>query len=149
MHLYFIVFKNKKEDDYKLFTNTIFDKEKDADEFGRKSMKRGFEHKVLEYNNDGIIPNHSYLGISYPNPFNMRINIPIYLEKKSIVKIIIFNLLGESIYSAEYNLQQGKTTINWSGKTNMGQTISTGIYFKACSISCSDSGLGIRTDLLI
>ena len=52
MHLYFIVFKNKKEDDYKLFTNTVFDKEKDADDFGRKSMKRGYEHKVLEYNNE-------------------------------------------------------------------------------------------------
>ena len=52
MHLYFIIFKNKKENDYKLFTNTIFDKEKDADDFGRKSMKRGYEHKVLEYNSD-------------------------------------------------------------------------------------------------
>jgi len=51
MHLYFIVFKNKKDNEYKLFTNTIFDKEKDADEFGKKSMKRGFEHKVIEYNN--------------------------------------------------------------------------------------------------
>ena len=50
MHLYFIVFKNKKDNDYKLFTNTIFDKEKEADEFGKKSMKRGFEHKVIEYN---------------------------------------------------------------------------------------------------
>jgi len=52
MHLYFIVFKNKKDNDYKLFTNNIFDKEKDADDFGRKSMKRGFEHKVLDYNSD-------------------------------------------------------------------------------------------------
>ena len=55
MHLYFIIFKNKKDKDYKLFTNTIFDKEKDADEFGRKSMKRGYEHKVLDYNKE----NHS------------------------------------------------------------------------------------------
>ena len=52
MHLYFIVFKNKKDNDYKLFTNNIFYKEKDADDFGRKSMKRGFEHKVLDYNSD-------------------------------------------------------------------------------------------------
>ena len=51
MHLYFIVFKNKKDKDYKLFTNTVFDKENEADEFGRKSMKRGNEHKVLDYNN--------------------------------------------------------------------------------------------------
>ena len=52
MHLYFIVFKNKKDNDYKLFTNNIFDKEKDADEFGIKSMKRGLEQKVLEYNSE-------------------------------------------------------------------------------------------------
>ena len=51
MHLYFVVFKDKKEKDYRLFTNTIFDKEIDANEFGRKSMKRGYEHKVLDYNN--------------------------------------------------------------------------------------------------
>ena len=30
----------------------LFDKEIEAEEFGRKSMKRGFEHKVVEYNND-------------------------------------------------------------------------------------------------
>ena len=52
MHLYFIVFKNKKDKDYKLFTNTVFDKENEADEFGRKSMKRGYEHKVLDYNSE-------------------------------------------------------------------------------------------------
>jgi len=51
MHLYFVVFKNKTKKDYKLFTNVVFDKEEEANEFGRKSMKRGFEHKILEYNN--------------------------------------------------------------------------------------------------
>jgi len=35
MHLYFVIFKNKKDKDYKLFSNNVFDKEKDADEFGR------------------------------------------------------------------------------------------------------------------
>ena len=54
MHLYFIIFKSKKEKDYKLFTNTIFDKEIDANEFGRKSMKRGFEYKIVEYNNENF-----------------------------------------------------------------------------------------------
>ena len=55
MHLYFVVFKNKKDNDYKLFSNTIFDKEKEADDFGKKSMKRGYKHKVLDYN----IENHN------------------------------------------------------------------------------------------
>jgi hypothetical protein len=50
--LYFVVFKNKKDKDYKLFTNVIFDKEDEANEFGIKSMKRNYEHKVLEYNKE-------------------------------------------------------------------------------------------------
>ena len=50
--IYFIVFKNKTKKDYKLFTNVVFDKEEEANVFGKKSMKRGFEHKILEYNNE-------------------------------------------------------------------------------------------------
>lgn len=52
MMIYFIIYKNKKDKDFKMFTNVIFDKENEAEEFGRKSMKRGFEHKVVEYNDD-------------------------------------------------------------------------------------------------
>ena len=50
--LYFIIFKNKKDNDYRMYTNVLFNNEKEADEFGRKSMKRGFEHKVIEYNSE-------------------------------------------------------------------------------------------------
>ena len=50
MILYFVVFKNKKDKEYKLFSNIIFDDEKKAEYCGKTSMKRGFEHKVLEYN---------------------------------------------------------------------------------------------------
>ena len=54
MHLYFVVFKNKKDNDYKLFNNTLFDDEKKAEHFGKSSMKRGFEHKVVEYNSENF-----------------------------------------------------------------------------------------------
>ena len=50
--LYFVVFKNKKDKEYKLFSNIIFDDEKKAEYFGKTSMKRGFEHKVLEYDSE-------------------------------------------------------------------------------------------------
>ena len=52
MMLYFVVFKNKKDNDYKLFSNMLFDKENQAEEFGKKSMKRNYEHMVLEYNTE-------------------------------------------------------------------------------------------------
>jgi hypothetical protein len=54
MELFFVVFKNKKDKEYKLFNNTLFDDEKKAEHFDKSSMKRGFEHKVLEYNNDNV-----------------------------------------------------------------------------------------------
>jgi hypothetical protein len=50
--IYFVIYKNKKDKDFKMFTNVIFDKENEAEEFGRKSMKRGFEYKVVEYNKE-------------------------------------------------------------------------------------------------
>ena len=52
--LYFIIYKNKKEKDYETFTNVIFDNEKEANEYGKKSMKRGFEHKVIDYNKENV-----------------------------------------------------------------------------------------------
>ena len=52
MILYFVIFKKKKDKEYKMFTNIIFDNEKEAEDFGRKSMKKGFEHKIVEYNNE-------------------------------------------------------------------------------------------------
>ena len=54
MMLYFILYKNKKEKDYKMFTNIIFNKEKEAEDFGRRSMKRGYEHKIVEYTSENI-----------------------------------------------------------------------------------------------
>jgi hypothetical protein len=50
--LYFVLFKNKKDEEFRMFTNLIFDKENDAEEFAKKSMKRGFEFKVVEYNKE-------------------------------------------------------------------------------------------------
>ena len=52
MMLYFVLFKNKKDKEFKMFTNLIFDKDNDAEEFAKKSMKRGFEFKVVEYNKE-------------------------------------------------------------------------------------------------
>ena len=47
--MYFVIFKKKKDKDYRLYTNTIFSEEKNAKEFARKSMKRTEEYKVVEY----------------------------------------------------------------------------------------------------
>ena len=52
MILYFVIFKKKKDKEYRMFTNVLFDNEKEAEDFGKKSMNRGFEYKIVEYNNE-------------------------------------------------------------------------------------------------
>jgi len=50
MTLYFVIFKNKKDKYYRMFSNEIFSMEKNANEFAKKSMKRSYEYKIVEYN---------------------------------------------------------------------------------------------------
>ena len=52
MILYFVIYKQKKEKKYRMFTNVVFDKEKEAEDFGKKSMKRGYVYKIVEYNKE-------------------------------------------------------------------------------------------------
>ena len=52
MMLYFVIYKQKKEKKYRMFTNVVFDKEKEAEDFGKKSMKRGYVYKIVEYNRE-------------------------------------------------------------------------------------------------
>ena len=40
--------------DYKLYSNTLFDAEKKAEEFASKSMKRNEQYKVVEYTIENI-----------------------------------------------------------------------------------------------
>ena len=47
--MYFVIFKKKSEDKYRLYSNTIFSEEKEAKQFAKKSMKRNEQYKVVDY----------------------------------------------------------------------------------------------------
>ena len=50
MFIYFIVFKPKGEKKYRLYTNQIFTKVKEADEFATKSLGKKGDFTVVPYN---------------------------------------------------------------------------------------------------
>ena len=52
--MYFVIFKKKSEDKYKLYSNTIFSEEKEAKQVAKKSMKRNEQYKVVEYTIENI-----------------------------------------------------------------------------------------------
>jgi len=67
---------------------------------------------------------------NYPNPFNPTTTIKYQLPKKSTVKIVVYNLLGQVVRSLVSNsLEAGYYQTIWDGLNDFGQRLSTGVYF--------------------
>ena len=52
--MWFVIFNKQTEKGWRLFTNQIFAKQKDAEEFVMKSKKRGQKFEVLEYSTGNL-----------------------------------------------------------------------------------------------
>ena len=50
MYNYFIIFKPKNEDEYRMYTNQIFTTDKDGEEFALQRFVKKITYKVVEYN---------------------------------------------------------------------------------------------------
>jgi len=67
---------------------------------------------------------------NYPNPFNPTTVIEYALPKSSQVKIQIYNVLGQRVRNLVDERQEpGYKMINWDGKDDQGNEVSSGIYF--------------------
>jgi hypothetical protein len=67
---------------------------------------------------------------NYPNPFNPITNIKFKLKKSENVSISVYNILGKEItILLSENLPTGEHSIQWNGKDNEGNPISSGFYF--------------------
>ncbi len=76
------------------------------------------------------LPTDFSLEQNYPNPFNPSTTFDFSLPKQSLVKIDIFNVLGQKIKTlADGEYEAGKYSVNWDGTDNNGSSAATGIYF--------------------
>lgn len=75
--------------------------------------------------NHTTVPDKFYLKQNYPNPFNPSTTIEYYIPENSVVKINIYNTLGQKI-TALINEEQtlGLHSVNWNASGN-----NSGIYF--------------------
>ncbi|MBU1099570.1 MAG: carboxypeptidase regulatory-like domain-containing protein [Bacteroidetes bacterium] len=82
-----------------------------------------------------MLPTDFKLYGAYPNPFNPSTRIEFSLSKSSIIKITIFDILGREvkILSQEFT-EAGKHSIQWNGRNNFGNEVSTGTYFYNISV---------------
>ena len=76
------------------------------------------------------LPKEFGLRQNYPNPFNPATVIKYALPKASVVKIQIYNILGQKVRNLVDEPQEpGYKTIHWDGRDNSGKEVGSGIYF--------------------
>jgi len=75
------------------------------------------------------IPRRFELKQNYPNPFNPTTKITYTLPKASLVRLTIYNMLGQEVRSL-VNISQaaGSYAVQWNGRHNSGAMVPSGIY---------------------
>lgn len=76
------------------------------------------------------IPETVELYGNYPNPFNPETRIAFGLPAQTHVTLRIFNLLGQEVARlVDQVLDAGVHNVNWDGRNQSGQVMSSGVYF--------------------
>ncbi|MBN2413536.1 T9SS type A sorting domain-containing protein [candidate division KSB1 bacterium] len=84
---------------------------------------------TLVDNNDSRTVKQYELFQNYPNPFNPDTRIKYSIGKPGNVKLSIYNILGESVYSCTEAKSAGTFEFNWDGRDNQGRAVNSGVYF--------------------
>ena len=76
------------------------------------------------------IPSDYKLEQNYPNPFNPSTMINYDLPKAGIVKVEIYNIVGQRMKTLVNEMQTvGKWSVQWNGTDHAGMHVASGIYF--------------------
>ena len=64
-----------------------------------------------------------------PNPFNPSTQIAYELEESAQVRLVIYNVLGQTVrVLAQEHQDAGYYQVRWDGRDALGRTVSTGLY---------------------
>ncbi len=67
---------------------------------------------------------------NFPNPFNLQTTIRYHLPKTAHVRLVVFNVLGETVTALYEGVQSaGEHRLTWEGKDDNGRLVSSGIYY--------------------
>ncbi|KUO59766.1 hypothetical protein APF79_08560 [bacterium BRH_c32] len=111
------------------FDNLRFSYSKSSYSFNLETRRMDFESSIDRVKNSEI-PTEYRLDQNYPNPFNPSTSIEYYIPKAGIVKLEIYNSLGQLVnVLVEDNQNKGKYRVTWNGKDSYGNSLSSGVYF--------------------
>jgi len=97
-------------------------------------MTKSFIKLEVDYTTTAIeenlnqFPKEFAISSNYPNPFNPSTTVQIAIPEKDQVDILIYNILGEKIYSTSQNFDPGYHQFTWAGVTDADKEVSSGMY---------------------
>ncbi len=110
-----------------------------------KSFGSNFDYATIKYSTStgikdeaesGNKPSRFMLSQNYPNPFNPVTTIEYYLPKSALVKLSVYNILGQKVRNLVNEYQTaGIKRMSWDGKDETGNSVASGIYFYKLSAS--------------
>ena len=85
----------------------------------------------IEIRYDGApgVPLDYLLSQNFPNPFNPSTSVQFSIPVEGFVNIKVYDMLGQEVADLfSGNAQAGTYTLNWNGKDNSGNNVSSGSY---------------------
>ena len=77
-----------------------------------------------------LLPDRFTVHQNYPNPFNAETIIHYEIPDSRLISIYIYDLLGRKVRSTDWIKQEaGKHIFRWKGSNDLGEQVSSGIYF--------------------
>jgi len=76
-----------------------------------------------------LVPRAFSLAQNYPNPFNPSTTIRYQLEASRVVRLDIFNLLGQRVRTlVDAPQEAGVHSVRWDGRNEAGEAVASGVY---------------------
>lgn len=91
-----------------------------------------FENPLgLTGNAPASFPAASKLSQNFPNPFNASTIIGYELHEKSVVELVVYNLIGQKVKTLLEKSKQppGVYQLRWDGRNSDGELVTSGLYF--------------------
>ena len=84
---------------------------------------------LIFFGADDILPLEFSISKAYPNPFNPTVNVDFSLPEAADINIQIFDLMGRIVFTHKQQFSTpGYYKFKWSGRTNRGTSIASGVY---------------------
>ena len=76
------------------------------------------------------LPDTVLSAVAAPNPFNPTTTIHMQVPMRSVVWLTIYNVAGQVVRTLldDYELDAGYHTIDWDGRDQQGQPVTSGVY---------------------